>query len=72
MRPFPNEFGINFSLDQANNRPGTFYFDPVTLAAYIEAKKFDSGSVRVDPTYGVSISLGHRPKKKKNQGADES
>lgn len=66
MRVFPNEYGVNCALEQSRDKPGIFYADPTVLVALIKGEKYDSMSVRVDPQYGVSISLGHRPKKKKD------
>lgn len=66
MRVFPNEFGVNCALQPAEGRPGIYYADPTVIVALIKGERYDSMSVRVDPQYGVSISLGHRPKKRKD------
>lgn len=65
MKVFPNQYGVNCQLMQSNTKPGTYYADPVTLVALIRSEGFDSMSVRVDSQYGVSISLGHKPKRNK-------
>ena len=68
MKVYPNKYGHNCSLQESKTKPGTYYFDVEILKLLIDSKGYDSGSVRIDPTYGVQISLGKMPPKEERGG----